>query len=138
MTGPEIINDAGKLAGSISAIFALLTLVLWKPIKNRITKRKTAIIEKKKADDMERLENEEFRRRVLEALETISDDVAELQRDRLCQMHDFYTRQGWCPSDKKREIVDWHAKYTKKGRNHLANHYEEDILELPNYPPDDC
>ena len=34
------INNAGKLAGSISAVIALLTLVLFKPIKNAIKKRR--------------------------------------------------------------------------------------------------
>lgn len=135
MIGPEIINDAGKIAGSISAIIALLTLVLWKPIRAHIAKRKAATVERVKAEEMEKKENEDFKRRVLEALDSIADDVAELQRDRLCQMHDCFIQQGWCPPEKKREIVDWHAKYAAKGRNHLATRYEEEILELPSYPP---
>ena len=84
------INNAGKLAGSISAVIALLTLVLFKPIKNAIKKcREDRDMQKK------------FQKLVLEKLDAITDDIADLQYERLSQAHDFYTSQGWCPTSKK-------------------------------------
>ena len=73
------INNAGKLAGSISAVIALLTLVLFKPIKNAIKKRR-------EDRDMQK----KFQKLVLEKLDAITDDIADLQYERLSQAHDFY------------------------------------------------
>ena len=132
----EWLTDAGTLASAISAVLALLTLVLWKPIKAAITKRKNANAKKEQ-------ERKDFENNVMDELKSISnairglsDDVAELQRDRLCQAHERYMKQGWCSPSKKKELCDWHKQYTGKGRNHLTEHYEDDILELPDFPPE--
>ena len=117
------INNAGKLAGSISAVIALLTLVLFKPIKNTIKKRR-------EDRDMQK----KFQKLVLEKLDAITDDIADLQYERLSQAHDFYTSQGWCPTSKKEQLCHMYKSYHNKGRNHLSEHYEQDILRLKDRP----
>ena len=117
------INNAGKLAGSISAVIALLTLVLFKPIKNAIKKRR-------EDRDMQK----KFQKLVLEKLDAITDDIADLQYERLSQAHDFYSSQGWCPTSKKEQLCHMYKSYHNKGRNHLSEHYEQDILRLKDRP----
>ena len=117
------INNAGKLAGSISAVIALLTLVLFKPIKNAIKKRR-------EDRDMQK----KFQKLVLEKLDAITDDIADLQYERLSQAHDFYTSQGWCPTSKNEQLCHMYKSYHNKGRNHLSEHYEQDILKLKDRP----
>lgn len=118
----RMLNNAGKVAGSISAIIAL-ALVLINPIKKRLARRKA---DKQEAAD--------FRRAVLEKLDGITDDIADLQYERLSQAHDFYTSQGWCPTSKKAQLCNMYKSYSAKGRNHLSKHYENDILELADRP----
>jgi hypothetical protein len=126
----EAITSWGKYASSISAIIALLTLVLWKPIQNARKRHK-----QKKADE------EEFRKKVLHDLDGIKsvvestrDDVADLQCDRLNQAHDYWIERGYCPTDTKNVLCKMYKSYHGKDRNHLTVRYEEDILELPNEP----
>lgn len=112
----ETILSAGEAAGAISAVIALLALVLWKPLKGTVRRRR------------------EFRRAIMEKLDRIIDDVADLQYERLSQAHDFYTARGWCPTSKKDQLCRMYKSYTSKGRNHLSAHYEQDILSLPETP----
>lgn len=118
----RMLNNAGKVAGSISAIVAL-ALVLINPIKKRLARCKA---DKQEAAD--------FRRAVLEKLDGITADIADLQYERLSQAHDFYTSQGWCPTSKKAQLCNMYKSYSAKGRNHLSKHYENDILELADRP----
>lgn len=117
------INNAGKLAGSVSAIIALLALVLIRPIKTAIQKRRD-----------EKAAQQKFQADVLAKLNTITDDIADLQYERLSQAHDFYTTQGWCPTSKKEQLCNMYKSYHGKGRNHLSTHYEKDILSLADKP----
>lgn len=141
-----LINDTGKLAASISAIIALLALVLFNPIKSRIQRKREALRkakeERKKAEAAAREEAAAFRREVREALlkidktlVTLTDDIGDLQYERLSQAHEFYTAQGWCPGSKKEMLCQMHKSYRAKKRNHLSEHYEEDMLNLPSKPP---
>lgn len=120
----EWINSGGKIAGSISAILALLALVLINPIKRQIAKRKA-----------EKKQRAEFQKTVLAKLDAITDDIADLQYERLSQAHDFYTTRGWCPTSKKAQLCNMYKSYTGKGRNHLSAHYEQEILALDDNPP---
>lgn len=115
--------SAGQIAGAISAIAGVIALLLINPI------RKHAAVRKK-----EKEEAAQFRKIVLEKLDGIVDDVADLQYERLSQAHDFYTSQGWCPTSKKTQLCNMYQSYTSKGRNHLSQRYEEDILGLPDKP----
>lgn len=117
------INNAGKLAGSISAVIALLTLVLFRPIKTAAQKRRD-----------EKAAQRKFQAEVLAKLDAITDDIADLQYERLSQAHDFYTTQGWCPTSKKEQLCNMYKSYHGKGRNHLSTHYEKDILSLADKP----
>lgn len=117
------ILSAGEIAGAISAIIALVALLLINPVRNHVKSRRT-----------EREEAAAFRKIVLEKLNGIVDDVADLQYERLSQAHDFYTSQGWCPTSKKTQLCNMYQSYTGKGRNHLSARYEQEILGLPDKP----
>lgn len=117
------INNVGKAAGSISAILALLALALFRPIKTAVQKRRD-----------EKAAQQKFQVEVLAKLDAITDDIADLQYERLSQAHDFYTTQGWCPTSKKEQLCTMYKSYHGKGRNHLSTHYEKDILSLADKP----
>ena len=140
------VNDWGKLAGSITAILGLLALILINPIKRAVQKKKeqkqreTAL--RKEAERKAQEEVLAFRQEVRQslqdiqkAIERLQDDIGDLQYERLSQAHEFYTDQGWCPGSKKEMLCQMHQSYQKKGRNHLSEHYEEEILSLPSKPP---
>ena len=117
------INNAGALAGSISAILALIAALLFKPLKRMRAARK-----------QDHDAAAEFRRTVLAKLDAINDDVADLQYERLSQAHDFYVGRGWCPTSKKNQLCQMYKSYTAKGRNHLSKYYEQEILALAEEP----
>ena len=119
----EQLENAGRIAGAVSAVLALLAAVLIKPMRAAHRARR------------QRAEDEAaFRARVLAALDGITSDVADLQYERLSQAHDFYTGRGWCPTSKKVQLCTMYQSYTGKGRNHLSRHYEQEILGLPEKP----
>ena len=143
----NILDEAAKVAGSITTILALLALVCFNPIKNWIkAKREKKAKEKaaqKEADDKEREEAANFRKEVrqsineiIKSLHDVTEDIGDLQYERLSQAQDFYTSRGWCTGAKKEMLCKMHASYRAKGRNHLSKHYEQEILELPDKPPE--
>ena len=113
----------GKAAGSVSAILGLGAL-LFKPVRKRMQARKAF-----------REELSTSLKQINRTLEGLSDDIADLQYERLSQAQDFYTSRGWCPGAKKEMLCKMHASYRAKGRNHLSEHYEEEILRLADKPP---
>ena len=117
------INNAGALAGSISAIIALIAARLFLPLKRMRAARR-----------QDHDAAAEFRRTVLAKLDAINDDVADLQYERLSQAHDFYVGRGWCPTSKKNQLCQMYKSYTAKGRNHLSKYYEQEILALDEEP----
>ena len=142
----EQINEWGGIAGSLSAIIGLLALILFNPVKRYIQRKRE---ERKKLKD-ERLKTEKaaredaaaFRKemrdtmaRIDKTLITLTDDIGDLQYERLSQAQEFYTAQGWCPGSKKEMLCQMHKSYRAKGRNHLSEHYEEEILKLDSRPP---
>lgn len=143
----EQINKWGGIAGSLSAILGLLALILFNPIKRYIQRKR----EERKKLKAERLKAERaamddaaaFRKEMREAMEKINkslvaltDDIGDLQYERLSQAQEFYTAQGWCPGSKKEMLCQMHKSYRAKGRNHLSEHYEEEILKLDSRPRD--
>lgn len=143
----EQINEWGGIAGSLSAIFGLLALILFNPIKRYIQRKRE---ERKKLKE-ERLKVEQAARddaaafhkemrdamaRIDKTLVTLTDDIGDLQYERLSQAQEFYTAQGWCPGSKKEMLCQMHKSYRAKGRNHLSEHYEEEILKLDSKPRD--
>ena len=121
----EFFKSVGTIAGAITTVIGLFTLIFWKPLRAYKKKR-----------DQEQAENRDFRRSVKSVLKDIQDDLGDLQYQSLAQAHDMYTFRGWCPASTKQQIVTMHESYTRKGRNHLSAHYERVIVELPEYPPD--
>lgn len=120
----NILITAGKYAGAIMTLIGLVTLVAWKPLKARRQAKAKRVAQEKR-------EQADFQRQVLDGLKSISEDVGDLQCDRLTQAHDHYMMLGFCPSATKQVLVNMHKSYRGKGRNHLCDHYEEDILDLP-------
>ena len=132
----DLINEAGRIAGSVTAVLALISLIFFTPVKNRIHRRK-----KKREEEI--LERKKFQCEVTTSLDRINhsldgliDDVGDLQYERLSQAQDFYTSRGWCTGAKKEMLCKMHKSYRNKGRNHLSEHYEEEIMRLPDKPPD--
>ena len=126
----QFLDNAGKAAGAISAILALLGLVFFTPVKNRIRARRQA---REKAA----AEQKAFRKELKETLAklcALSDDIGDLQYERLSQAYDFYTTRGWCTSSKKLMLCKMHKSYRAKNRNHLSEHFEQEILDLPDKP----
>ena len=119
----DFLKWAAEYAGYIMAIAGCATALLWKPIKTALDRRKA---------DQE--DERKFRRDVLEKLDAITDDVADLQYERLSQAHDYYLDRGWCPTSKKQQLCNMYQSNTAKGRNHLSAHYEKEILELKDNP----
>lgn len=130
----ETIEKAAQVAGWLSAILGIVSALLVNPIRKA---------RKRRAEEKE--EQAQYRKMVLEKLEKIEtdmnerlgevrDDIGDLQYERLSQAYDFYTAQGWCPDSKKEMLCQMHKSYRQKGRNHLSEHYEEEILRLMSKP----
>ena len=68
---------------------------------------------------------------------TAQDDIADVLGNELEAAYQRFTRQGWCPPAEKHHFVSMHQRYSERGHNHLVQHYEEDLLDLPDYPTDD-
>lgn len=119
----QVLEWLAKYAGYIMAIVGCATAILWKPVRD-VRARRAA----------EKEEERKFRKDVLEKLDAITDDVADLQYERLSQAHDFYVSRGWCPTSKKQQLCNMYQSYTGKGRNHLSAHYEREILDLKDFP----
>lgn len=143
----EQINDWGGIASSLSAIFGLLALILFNPIKRYIWQKreehKKIKAEHLEAEQTAREDSAAFRKEMRDAmaridkrLATLTDDIGDLQYERLSQAQEFYTAQGWCPGSKKKMLCQMHKSYRAKGRNHLSEHYEEEILKLDSRPRD--
>lgn len=141
----EQINEWGKMAGSVSAILALLALLLFNPIKRFIQRkreeRRKTVETRRKAERAAREDEAAFRKEMREAMSklnatliTLTDDIGDLQYERLSQAQEYYTAQGWCPGSKKEMLCQMHKSYRAKGRNHLSEHYEEEILRLDSKP----
>ena len=130
----QFLDNAGKAAGAISAILALLGLVFFQPIKNRLKKRKRAKAETAAEQKAFRKELKETLAELNAKLCALSDDIGDLQYERLSQAYDFYTTRGWCTSSKKLMLCKMHKSYRAKNRNHLSEHFEQEILDLPDKP----
>ena len=130
----QFLDNAGQVAASVSAILALLGLVFFTPVKKRIKARKAKKAEAVKEQKAFRAELRQSLEKITAVLNGLSDDIGDLQYERLSQAQDFYTSRGWCPGAKKEMLCKMHASYRARGRNHLSEHYEEEILRLADKP----
>lgn len=90
-------------------------------------------IDQKSAERHERLRGEFKAMR--KELGTAQDDIADVLGNELEAAYQKFTRQGWCPPAEKHHFVSMHQRYSERGHNHLVQHYEEDLLDLPDDPP---
>lgn len=74
--------------------------------------------------------------RISETLRGVSEDIGDLQYERLSQAQDFYVSRGWCPGAQEGNAAENAFQLRARGRNHLSEHYEEEILRLPDKPPE--
>ena len=130
----QFLDNAGQVAASVSAILALLGLVFFTPVKKRINARKAKKAEAVKEQKAFRAELRQSLEKITTVLDGLSNDIGDLQYERLSQAQDFYTSRGWCPGAKKEMLCKMHASYRARGRNHLSEHYEEEILRLADKP----
>lgn len=89
-------------------------------------------IDQKSAERHERLRGE-FKE-IRKELGTAQEDIADVLGNELEAAYQKFTRQGWCPPAEKHHFVSMHQRYSERGHNHLVQHYEEDLLELPDGP----
>ena len=61
-------------------------------------------------------------------------DISMLLWDRLSQAHAYYMTRGWASAQEKERLIAMHKAYQDRGRNHLTETYEKDILALPEKP----
>ena len=53
--------------------------------------------------------------RISETLRGVSEDIGDLQYERLSQAQDFYVSRGWCPGAKKEMLLKMHSSYRGGG-----------------------
>ncbi len=94
----------------------------------------------KKQQELDKQQSEKIDKLVVavdELKKQVNDHQAEYVRDRLQTMHERYCNElGWVSPEEKRRIIDWYEEYRKRGYNHLADTYAEDIVKLPEKPTD--
>lgn len=91
-------------------------------------------IDRKSAERHERLRGE--LKELRKELSIAQEDIADVFGNELENGHHKFTTQGWCSPGEKRHYVDMHKRYSDRGHNHLAEHYEKDLLALPDEPPE--
>ena len=93
----------------------------------------------KRQQELDKLQSEKIDKLVVavdELKKQVDANQAEYVRDRLQTMHEKYCNElGWASAEEKRRIVDWYEDYRRRGYNHLAETYAEDIVKLPERPP---
>ena len=156
----EFIKEIGVVLGFLGAVVLSFRKWVMKPLAAAIEEQKKATVELRtdyehKRDEVLKevgvlnkriLENDkkseerheklrgEFKSMRLE-MGTMQDDVADVLGNELENGHHKFMTQGWCSPAEKQHYVDLHKRYAARGHNHLAQRYEEDLLELPDHPP---
>ena len=83
------LEQYGEAAGYISTILGLMALILVKPIKRWVHKRKEAKEKAQKEQAEFRKELRDSLAEITTALGGLSDDIGDLQYERLSQAQDF-------------------------------------------------
>lgn len=66
-------------------------------------------------------------------IDMMDQDIGDMLCSQLTREHDYFVNQGFCPSADKIRIESIYNRYKSRGRNHLADHFMNDILNLPNF-----
>lgn len=69
-------------------------------------------------------------------LRGLDEDTADLLCSQLIREHDYYLQKGWCSASDKQRLDNVYTRYKKRGRNHIADTYINDIAALPEHAPD--
>lgn len=139
----NIVNGAAEWADIIKSFLLFITAVggavaaikQWvsKPIKEIDDKVGKMIEESRKQDEEQCKEIKELKN----TLRRVDENNADLLRDRLETLYQVYMKQGWCAPAEKQRVIHMYETYRARGYNHLAEHNEQDILNLPNTPPEE-
>lgn len=81
-----------------------------------------------------RQQNEEQYEKIEEmkdAIKAVDADTGNILCSQLTREHDYFMDKGYCPSADKARIASIHESYKGRGRNHLAEHFINDVLSLP-------
>lgn len=87
--------------------------------------------------------NKEFRETLMCKLKEIEefqvellDSIADLQRDAIERTYfTCVTEHGYCPSGMKIAMGEMYKSFKKRGYNHVAKERVDEILRLPEFPP---
>lgn len=156
----DLINGIIKVAGLVLSMIAAFRKWVLKPVMDLIKKNEESVTAlqkdyiKKKDEVFDKVEelrqeivkndqkSEERHEKLRDKFEDIrremsivQDDVADVLGNELENGHHKFKTQGWCSPAEKQHYVDMHKRYSDRGHNHLAQHYEEDLLALPDDPP---
>ena len=122
---------AGQIAGALTGILAAVTALLYKPIIRPWRSRR----------QKEAAETKAFREATTKTLSLISGkvdhlarEVADVERDRLSQLHGYYVRRGYCTAAEKHDYGEWFRRYSERGNNHVHRKFLGDVLDLPEEP----
>ena len=73
-------------------------------------------------------------KKLLERDKAQDSDISMLLWDRLSQAHAYYINRGWATAEEKERLIAMHKAYQDRGRNHLSQSFESDLLKLPEHP----
>lgn len=73
---------------------------------------------------------------VQKRLRSLDADTADLLCSQLTREHDYYITKGWCSASDKQRLDGIYTRYKARGRNHIAEHYMQDIVALPERAPE--
>lgn len=147
----QLAQGAGDLLKWIAAVGGSL-IVIWKwvakplrEVKLEVTtfeKNVTVQVDKIKSGTVEKVEEltDEVKSQMMDMCENVGNvqgTVDFLLGDRLAQAHAYWMHKGYCPPADKARLVTMHKVYAGRGLNHLYASFEEDLIGLPDYPPNE-
>ena len=76
-----------------------------------------------------------IRQKLLKPVKSLWKITELLLWSRIQQEHDYFMRIGYCPATDKQRLCVLHKEYRDQNLNHLADDFEQDIIDLPCEPP---
>lgn len=130
-----LLKISAAITGAILGWMGILRPFLswWVKRQNR---RKAAMAEQLRID-------KEFRETLMCKLKEIEefqvellDSIADLQRDAIERTYfTCVTEHGYCPSGMKIAMGEMYKSFKKRGYNHVAKERVDEVLRLPEFPP---
>lgn len=130
-----LLKISAAITGAILGWIGVLRPLLSWWVK-RQDRRKAAFTEQLRID-------KEFRENLMGKLKEIEefqvellDSIADLQRDAIERTYfTCVTEHGYCPSGMKIAMGEMYKSFKKRGYNHVAKDRVEEIMRLPEFPP---